>query len=768
MKAKYLHLIIILFLVSTEFIFAQTQPINGRVVDAQTNEPLIGATIEIIDQPQGTATDANGHFNITPNNFPASLSVTYIGYEPVSIEINKGTDGLNIRMNVSSQTLDEMVVSAFGGNRKLIETPASIARISVDDIERFDLTSPQRVFSTLPGVKIESTTIGRYQVRIRGGSMGGVAHSESYKMYWNDIPVTFANGSPPLAFIDMGSIGTIDVIRGPSGSIYGAGLSGVALFENKAGVYNQTKLETDGLIGSYGTYRHGVSLSTGGEKGDIRFQYGNVQTDGYRQEAGSDNQFVNIFGRIFPSEKQTVSFLGIYGDRKYGIPGTISAEAVADDPRQPNFSPAFDNGLNDKNLMVGVGNNYRFNDRWNNNTSLSYQVLEGTFLIGSDFFVAADQNITTSFALRNATSYSFHAFNNPAKFVLGGEYTRGISDLKIFSDNFGSPMSSNRETTNELILGFAQIEIELPGEVQMTIGGSYNNFKLIFNEYVDLSGITEFERNVQDFSPRVALVKPINENLVIHGNLGKGFSPPSRGAFDNSNETVNSDLKSTIGWNKEIGIRGTLLENKLSLDLTFYRIDENDVILPRVVNTIDNIDFIKNENAGAIDRQGVELSWQYQLIQNNSMFLRQARWWGSYTYMDHQFEEYNTLDIDNNEIRFDGNKIPGIHPHTIVTGIDLKSSIGIYFSGTYSLFDEIYLNNQNDVTDDSYQLLNLKLGIERELGNKFRINLFSGLNNALDSEYSESHALNSGFGGFYDPAMDRNYYVGIKLNYLFR
>ncbi len=763
MNLKYIHILLGLLLVSFNTV---GQTIQGRIVDDQNNEPMIGATIEVVNEATGAVSNAEGQFSLTPNIFPATLIISYVGYEPITKELSQSAT-LNIRMTASTQRLDEVIVSAFEGERKLIETPASIARITAKDFERYDLRSPQQAFSTLPGVKVESTTIGRYQIRIRGGSLGIVGHSDSYKMYWNGIPITLADGFPPLAYVDAGSMGTVDVIRGPSGSIYGAGLAGVALFENKSGKYDQTELEVDGLTGTYGTYRSGISLATGGEHGDIRVQYANVQTDGYREESGSSNQFFNVFGRVFPSEKQKISFLGIFGDREYGIPGNLNEAAVQENPRQANFAPELDNGLAGRNLLIGIGNDYQWNDQWKNNTTLNYQVLEGTFLIGNDFFIAADQNTTTSFALRNATTYSFKAFNNPARFVFGVEYTRGLGDVDIFSNGFDSPIVSSRETINELTLGFVQAEFELPGELQLTVGGSYNNFRLGFQEFLDLSGINKFERSVQDFSPRIALVKPLRNNLVIHGNVSKGFAPPPRSAFDNSNETVNENLKSTSGWNKEIGIRGTLLDNKLSLDLTVYRLDENDVILPRVVETIGNIDFIQNENAGAIDRQGVELALQYQLIENGSGFLTNVRWFGNYTYMDHIFEEYNTLDFENNVVSFDGNHIPGVHPHTVVTGIDVRSSLGLYFFGTYSFFDEIYLNNINDATDDSYQLLDMKLGIEQKLGNAFGVNLYAGINNALDDEYSQMHGLNSGFGGFFDPAMDRNYYAGIKLNYLF-
>ena len=210
------------------------------------------------------------------------------------------------------------------------------------------------------------------------------------------------------------------------------------------------------------------------------------------------------------------------------------------------------------------------------------------------------------------------------------------------------------------------------------------------------------------------------------------------------------------------------MDDKLSLDLTFYRLDEDDVIVERVVETIGNIDRTRNENAGAIDRQGIELALQYQLMNDGTGIISNAKWFGNYTYMDHTFEEFITFnENDGTEVSFNGNQVPGIHPHTVVTGVDVRSRLGLYFFGTYSFYDQIYLNNENDATDDSYQLLDMKIGIDRQLGNSFGVDLYLGINNALDDDYSSIHDLNSGFRGFFDPAMDRNYYAGVKLNYIF-
>ncbi len=751
-------------------VFAQ-QSFQGKVIDGLSQAPLMGASVSITGAEKGTVTDGDGNFELNVPSFPVAIAVSYIGYGAVSINLETNPKEIVIRMTAETLNLDGVTLTALEGTRRLLETPASVSRITFADLERFDFRSPQQALSTMPGVKVESTTIGRYRIRIRGGNLGIVGHSDSYKMYWNGIPLTSAGGFPPLAYLDMGAVGSLDIIRGPSGSIYGGGLAGVALFENKVPEFGKTQLNLDGFSGSYGTTRAGISFATGGKNGDLRLQYSNVETDGYREEASSSNEFINLFGRVFPNDKQTISIVGIFGDRSYGISGNLTAEQVAENPRQSNFSPELDNGLIGQLLMIGAGHQYRFNDKWKNNTTFNYQVLEGSFLIGNDFFVSADQNTTTTFSLRSANTYSFKPFNLPTDLVFGVEYTRGLGDVDVFSNGFESPIVNSREIINELVLGFVQAEIKLPARTTLTIGGSYNNFRLDFQEFLDTTGIQEFERKVNDFSPRVGVVKLLSEKIAVQGNISKGFAPPPRGAFENNNRTVNNDLQSTIGWNKELGIRGSVFDDKLNFDLTFYRMDENDVIVPRVVGTAGNLDFIENENAGAIDRQGIELALLYNLFDEENSLFPKSRIWANYNYMDHTFESYNSLTVDGEgntvQVNFDGNRVPGIHLHSIVGGLDLATKWGLYFNGTYNFYDDIFLNNENSTKDNSYQLLDLKLGYTQGLLEGIRLNVFAGVNNALDEKYSQMHGLNSGFGGFFDPGMDRNYYVGTRIGYTF-
>lgn len=743
--------------------------VSGVVLNVENQAPLEGATVQSISNGQGTITDEYGRFRIEASD---SLLISYLGFEPLRVAIEPGTD-LTLRLRPRAQEIQQVVINALEGKKRLIETPAAIARLTTQEIDRFLLVSPQQTFSTLPGVKIESTTIGRYRVRIRGGNLGIVGHSDNYKSYWNGIPITFADGFSPLAYFDFGSVGAANVIRGPSGSIYGAGLSGVVLFENKAPSYRETSLAVDGLLGSFGTHRYGMTFQSGGDKGDIRLGYANVHTDGYREEAFSDNAFINLSARLFPSDKQAVSIIAQFMDRAYGIPGNIDADRVKENPRQPNFAPELDNGVVGRNLLIGMAHDYRFNDRWENTTSFSYQVYEGTFLIGNDFFQVADQSLIPSFSLRTSTAYRFQAFGGyDARFVFGGEFTRGVNEVDEFTEGFNSPIFSSRNSLDRSLLAFGQLEFDLPWDLNLTLGGSFNNFYLEFEERLAETPVPQFDREVNDFSPRIALVKKINDRLFLFGNIAKGFTPPPRGAIDNDGENVNADLQSTTGWNKEVGLRGRFFEDRFQFDLVVYRLDETNVIVPRVASNIGGIDRIRNENAGAIDRQGVELGVQYFLANDPAKPISLARFWSSYTYMDHRFESYNTIAIDDSnnpsEVNFDGNKIPGVHPHTVVLGFDVATRPGFYLNTTYSYFGEIYLNNANTVTDDAYQLWDSRLGLRRALGRRFQLDVYGGVNNLLDDDYSSMHALNASFGAFFDPAPGRNYYGGLTLKYLIR
>lgn len=111
---RLIHLVLLLLCCCQ--LAAQNKTITGKVVDAKTEEPIIGASVSVVGTSGGTITDIDGKFSISvaPGK---ELQVSFIGFVTQTVKIGKTTK-LNIILEEDSKTLDEVVVVAFGTQKK--------------------------------------------------------------------------------------------------------------------------------------------------------------------------------------------------------------------------------------------------------------------------------------------------------------------------------------------------------------------------------------------------------------------------------------------------------------------------------------------------------------------------------------------------------------------------------------------------------------------------------------------------------------------------
>ncbi|HBQ61768.1 MAG TPA: TonB-dependent receptor, partial [Balneolaceae bacterium] len=112
MFKKLLFMMLALFMSASAY--AQSGTLTGEVTDAETEEPLIGATVYIQSIQKGAQTNIDGQFTIT--DIPTgtyTVSITYVGYRAFerNIEIGSGTTNLNAALSVDLVGLDEVVVT---------------------------------------------------------------------------------------------------------------------------------------------------------------------------------------------------------------------------------------------------------------------------------------------------------------------------------------------------------------------------------------------------------------------------------------------------------------------------------------------------------------------------------------------------------------------------------------------------------------------------------------------------------------------------------
>lgn len=141
-------------MISASLAFAQ-KTVSGTVTDKSTGESVIGATVRVEGTNLGAATDMNGNFTIT--NVPANakvIKISYVGMQDVEAYIGQN---LKIKMSPASVKTDEVVIVAYGTQKKESLTGA-VSQINSDKIEERIVTSVTGALEgAAPGVQVNST-----------------------------------------------------------------------------------------------------------------------------------------------------------------------------------------------------------------------------------------------------------------------------------------------------------------------------------------------------------------------------------------------------------------------------------------------------------------------------------------------------------------------------------------------------------------------------------------------------------------------------------
>lgn len=224
-------------------LFAQSdRKIKGRVIDKDTKETLIGASIVVHNNPNtGTITDVDGNFELTLPNSDAKLTVSYIGYvSAIVMPKNNQT----IELVTDALGLDEVVVVGYGTMKKSDMT-GSVTSIKSADL---NVLSTPNIASALagraPGVQVVSSgsVDGAVKVRIRG--VGTINNSD---------PLYVVDGFPTndISYIAPTDIESMEVLKDASASaIYGSrGANGVIMITTKKGVNQPTKVSANVYVG---------------------------------------------------------------------------------------------------------------------------------------------------------------------------------------------------------------------------------------------------------------------------------------------------------------------------------------------------------------------------------------------------------------------------------------------------------------------------------------------------------------------------------------
>ncbi|MDO6390978.1 TonB-dependent receptor [Pontibacter sp. BT731] len=757
LRLCFLTILLLLPLLS----YAQQQ-VTGQVLRAQTRQPLEGVTITASSGEQ-TLTNASGRFDLTVEDQAAFILISHIGYKPDTVLMQHLQPGIALQVYLQplAANLSEVVVTGYESNRPLLETAGAISIIDREVIERFDESSLVRAVNTVPGVRMEERATASYRLSIRGSSLRSPYGIRNVKIYLGEIPFTESNGITNLNLLDAANFNSVEILKGPTGSIYGAGTGGTVLLEPRRAASGERVLQVGTTFGSFGLKRYTASASVGGEKQSLYLQYTRQRLDGYREQSGMDRQTLLLTSIFNPSGKSTIQANLVYSDLFYQLPGGLTREQYEQNPRQARGgtfgSVAQNASMNQQGINLGLSQEYRFSDNWKNTTALYGLFRYRDHPFNTDY----ERNTNQEYGARSRFLYTTNLGDIGTTITFGGEYQRGFEAARTYDNNRGrtDSLRTDDEVLAKTGLLFTQAEFELPSNWIATAALSLNDtrYEITRLHQAPDGGPYQYTRDFSAvLSPRVALLKRLTDQVSLHGSVSAGFSPPSEEELLTSDGALNQDLEAEKGINYEAGIRGYTLGRKLSFDVVAFHFRLRETIASR--QDLSSIAVFRN--VGATSQSGLEAALGYTLLEDATQLVSLLKVWSSYTYSHFRFRDYQKDEAD-----LSGNQLTGVAPHTLTAGLDLATRFGLYLYLTANYVDEIPLTDENTVYADAYVVAGARLGLKRELGRHFALDVFAGAENLTDQKYSLGNDLNAFGGRYFQPASPRNYYGGLSLSY---
>jgi TonB-linked SusC/RagA family outer membrane protein len=250
----------VFFIPLISFAQVESKPIvnatfSGKVIDAETNEPLPGAVIQLEGVTHSVKTDNNGHFDIvTGQKLPITIYVSYIGYIKEKIVARQANIEVKLKQDVHQ--LNDIVVTGYSSQSKKVYT-GSASQIKATALENRPAQSfDQLLGGQAAGVNIvqPSGALNNTPVfRIRG--INSIT-SSVYPLIIVDGVTIFtgssgdAIGNNPLSDINPNDIETIDVLKDASATaIYGSrAANGVVVITTKKGKKGTAKVDYNSWV----------------------------------------------------------------------------------------------------------------------------------------------------------------------------------------------------------------------------------------------------------------------------------------------------------------------------------------------------------------------------------------------------------------------------------------------------------------------------------------------------------------------------------------
>ncbi len=656
-----------------------------------------------------------------------------------------------------NKSLSPVVVTATRVEQDSFDLPMAIDKVEKASIQDGQLRMTlSESLARVPGITAQNRNQMAQdpQISSRGFGARSAFGVRGIRVYIDGIPLSMPDGIGNPGSVDLDTIGSIEVMRGPFSAMYGNSSGGVIQMFTDS-ISSTPEVSGDFLFGSFGTRRESVQ-ATGNRQGvDYLLNFSNYESDGYRAQSANEKRQATVKLGVKLSEDSKLTTLINWFDQFAQDPGGLTSGNL-----NTSYTMASPNNIAANARVIRSNTQVGFNyekalDARNTLNAITYagqrentQYLStggaagGASAIARDFY-GAELRMTHRGTMLDrpytATAGISAGFMDDAR-------TDSPASAGVIN---GSPTRDETQKANN-IDQYVQGLWSLADRWDVHAGVRHTRLKQRVTDHLPLSdgngtGSVSFDKTI----PVIGAVFKATPALNFYANVGKGFETPTMieiSFSDTSGNGPNLNLKPATSTNIEVGSKWIVSDNARANIALFNISTENEIV------TQSGGTYTTYRNAGKTTRQGAEISAETLLNQNLSLL-------AAYTYLDASFDSGSNFNP--------GSSIPGTYRSQLYAEAAWKHQpIGFQTALEMRYNSKVYANDANTASVDDYTIFSLR-GQFRQKYKDWTLTEYARIDNLFDEKYVGSVRVNDTNSRFYEPAPGRNWIMGIKASHNF-
>jgi iron complex outermembrane recepter protein len=572
------------------------------------------------------------------------------------------------------------------------------------------------------------------------------------------IPLTMPDGQTNLNNLDLGSAGSIHVVRGPASALFGNAAAGVVAIETEPAP-GPFASETRIIVGDQGRGRmtrfRKAQAKVGQTAGGVDYiaSVSRLEVDGYRDHARTRQTLFNGRASMAAGQGTRLSLVVSAIDMPVADnPGALPLDRAQAEPTDAwPSNVATQSGEVTRQGQVGL--RLQHTGRRGRADIAAYGIsrsLDNALPFG---FIQLDR---AAGGVRASYEHALATLPWAPSVIAGMDVEAQHDTRREFANQAGQPVGTARRDQDDRVTGigpFAQLRAG-SGALGITLGTRYDAVRFAVDDRRGVDPDRSGGRTLDALSSMVGATYTLPQ-VTLFGNVASAFQTPTTTELINAPPApgeaccpagFNPELEPQRARSAEIGARAGLAAS-LDASVTLYRMDVRDALVPFQVPEVEGRSFFRN--AARTRHQGLEVS--ATLLPRPDVHVIAA-----YTWTDVRFRADNTSGD-----ALAGNRVPGIpaqRAHAAVTWSPGRVRLAMEFDHT----GEQHTDDENTATAPAATRLDLRAAWSvRAAG--MEIAPFLALNNVLDAAYFGSVSVNAVGARYYEPAPGRNVFVGASI-----